>query len=210
MGAKIGCHIPAAGGYAAMVERARSIGADTFQYFTRNPRGGAVRAYDGADVQMALQGMRESNMTAIVAHAPYTLNPCAVNPRARSFAQQAFCDDLQRLQEFPMALYNLHPGCHVGQGIAEGLDRLVEFLRDNVPEDCQTVILLETMAGKGSELGGDFSQLRYVIDRVWACAWIPATCSMRAMMCAILAPCWTRLIGKSALPGSRSSISTIA
>ena len=166
MGAKIGCHIPAAGGYAAMVERARSIGADTFQYFTRNPRGGAVRAYDGADVQMALQGMRESNMTAIVAHAPYTLNPCAVNPRARSFAQQAFCDDLQRLQEFPMALYNLHPGCHVGQGIAEGLDRLVEFLRDNVPEDCQTVILLETMAGKGSELGGDFSQLRYVIDRV--------------------------------------------
>ena len=105
-------------------------------------------------------------MTAIVAHAPYTLNPCAVNPRARSFAQQAFCDDLQRLQEFPMALYNLHPGCHVGQGIAEGLDRLVDFLRDNVPEDCQTVVLLETMAGKGSELGGDFSQLRYVIDRV--------------------------------------------
>ena len=166
MGVKIGCHIPAAGGYTAMVERALSIGADTFQYFTRNPRGGAVRAYDEADMRQALQKMRAGNIEVVVAHAPYTLNPCAIHARAQEFAQYAFRDDLQKLQAFPQAMYNLHPGCHVGQGIEAGLDRLVEFLRENVPEGCETTILLETMAGKGSELCGDFAQLRYVMDRV--------------------------------------------
>ena len=133
MGVKIGCHIPAAGGYTAMVERALSIGADTFQYFTRNPRGGAVRAYDEADMRQALQKMRAGNIEVVVAHAPYTLNPCAIHARAQEFAQYAFRDDLQKLQAFPQAMYNLHPGCHVG---------------------------------KGSELCGDFAQLRYVMDRV--------------------------------------------
>ena len=166
MDVKIGCHIPAAGGYTAMVERALSIGANTFQYFTRNPRGGAVRAYDEVDMQEALQKMRAENIEVVVAHAPYTLNPCAVNARAREFAQYAFRDDLQKLEAFPLAMYNLHPGCHVGQGVEAGLDRLVEFLRENVPEGCKTTILLETMAGKGSELCGDFSHLHYVIDRV--------------------------------------------
>ena len=166
MGVKIGCHIPAAGGYTAMVERALSIGADTFQYFTRNPRGGAVRAYDEADMRQALQKMRAGNIELVVAHAPYTLNPCAIHARAQEFAQYAFRDDLQKLQAFPQAMYNLHPGCHVGQGIEAGLDRLVEFLRENVPEGCETTILLETMAGKGSELCGDFAQLRYVMDRL--------------------------------------------
>mgnify|MGYP002564595369 CR=1 FL=1 len=166
MGVKIGCHIPAAGGYTAMVERALSIGADTFQYFTRNPRGGAVRAYDEADMRQALQKMRAGNIEVVVAHAPYTLNPCAIHARAQEFAQYAFRDDLQKLQAFPQAMYNLHPGCHVGQGIEAGLDRLVEFLRENVPEGCETTILLETMAGKGSEVGGRFEELRAIIDRV--------------------------------------------
>ena len=94
MGVKIGCHIPAAGGYTAMVERALSIGADTFQYFTRNPRGGAVRAYDEADMRQALQKMRAGNIELVVAHAPYTLNPCAIHARAQEFAQYAFRDDL--------------------------------------------------------------------------------------------------------------------
>ena len=117
-------------------------------------------------VRQALQKMRAGNIELVVAHAPYTLNPCAIHARAQEFAQYAFRDDLQKLQAFPQAMYNLHPGCHVGQGIEAGLDRLVEFLRENVPEGCETTILLETMAGKGSELCGDFAQLRYVMDRL--------------------------------------------
>ena len=162
----IGFHVPAAGGYAAMVDRAAAAGANTFQYFTRNPRGGAVRAHDEADMQAANRKMREYGMGNIVAHAPYTLNPCAADENTLKFAYMAFKDDLARIQGMPNAMYNLHPGCHVGQGIERGLEKLAAFLNDCIPDGFQNWVLLETMAGKGSELGGTFDQLKWVIDHV--------------------------------------------
>jgi len=162
----IGFHVPATGGYAAMVERAAAAGANTFQYFTRNPRGGAVRAHDEADMQAANQKMREFGMKRIVAHAPYTLNPCAAEEKTLKFAYMAFQDDLSRIAGMPNVMYNLHPGCHVGQGIERGLEKLAEFLNECIPDGFENWVLLETMAGKGSELGGDFAQLKWVIDRV--------------------------------------------
>ena len=162
----IGCHLSSAKGFGAMGKEALKIGADTFQFFTRNPRGGAAKALDTEDASR-LQALLETNSFApLVAHAPYTLNPCAASEDLRQFAQQTMADDLARLEHLPGNYYNFHPGSQVKQGAEAGIARIAE-VRDRVlwPE-CQTTVLLETMAGKGTEVGRSFEELRAIIDQV--------------------------------------------
>ena len=166
MGVKIGCHIPAAGGYTAMVERALSIGADTFQYFTRNPRGGRAKDIDPDDVTAFLAYAAEHHFATILAHAPYTLNPCAQKEETLQFARQTMADDLKRMEYTPHQFYNFHPGCHVGQGDEVGIDLIAQTVNEAMFDGMTTTVLLETMAGKGSEIGGRFEELRDILDAV--------------------------------------------
>lgn len=161
-----GSHISSAGGYCAMARQAEKLGANTFAFFTRNPRGGSVKALDEADAAAFCERVRELGLGKLVAHAPYTYNLAAAKPELREFAVNAMREDLDRLEYTPGHYYNFHPGSHVGQGsdagvalIAEGLDRVLEPGRS-------TLVLLETMAGKGSEVGRTFEELRAIIDRV--------------------------------------------
>ena len=170
---KIGCHLSSSGGYLAMGQTAESIDANVFQFFTRNPRGGAARPVDKADVAAFLAFAAEKGIGPILAHAPYTLNACSADPKIREFARSTFADDLERLELTPGALYNFHPGSHVGQGAEKGIEliaeMLVEVLSDFKKKHGQlpsTTILLETMAGKGSEVGRNFAELRSIIDAV--------------------------------------------
>ena len=164
---RIGCHISAAGGYLAMGRRAAALGADTFAFFTRNPRGGAAKPADPADAAAFRAFCAERDIGALVAHAPYTLNPCAKEPRVLAFAEQALAEDLQRMETYtPGQLYNLHPGSHVGQGVQVGIGRLSALLNALLQPEMTTTVLLETMAGKGSEVGGRFEELAEVIGRV--------------------------------------------
>ena len=166
---KIGCHLSSAGGYLAMGQTAASIGANVFQFFTRNPRGGAAKPIDKQDVKAFLAYAAENGIGPILAHAPYTLNAAGAEDRVREFAEATMADDLKRLELTPGALYNFHPGSHVGQGAEKGIelisDMLVRILKGfgGVPS---TTILLETMSGKGSEVGRDFGEVRAIIDRV--------------------------------------------
>ena len=162
----IGCHLSASKGYLAMGHEALSIGADTFQYFSRNPRGGNAKAFDANDASALIAFMNEHHFAPVVTHAPYTLNPCAANPDALDFARRALREDLTRLEFFPGALYNLHPGSHVGQGVSAGIDRIAETLNAAMQDGLHTTVLLETMAGKGSEIGSTFEELRAIIDRI--------------------------------------------
>ncbi len=159
----IGCFLSISKGYRHMAATARSIGANTFQYFTRNPRGGSVRAFDAQDAagMMAMTG----DFAPILAHAPYTLNPCAA-AATLDFAHRALAEDIQRLEFFPAPFYNLHPGSHVGQGIETGIEKIAASLNGAMFPGMRTTVLLETMAGKGSEVGGRFEHLREIIDRV--------------------------------------------
>jgi len=160
----IGCHLSTAGGFRAMGETALSIGANTFQFFTRNPRGGAARAIDPADLEALRALMREHAFPCVLAHAPYTLNACSAAERTREFAREAMADDLARMEQLPGNFYNFHPGSHVGQGTEAGIRLIIEML-DAVMRPAQhTTVLLETMAGKGSEVGGRFEELRAIID----------------------------------------------
>ncbi len=161
---RIGCHISSAGGYEAMGRRADSLGANTFAFFTRNPRGGAAKEIDPADVEAFLAFCREKDIDRIVAHAPYTLNPCAEKENVRQFAYTAFADDLRRMEYTPGQYYNFHPGSHVGQGIDVGIAKICEVLNAVLFPEMTTTVLLETMAGKGSEVGGRFEELRAIID----------------------------------------------
>jgi deoxyribonuclease-4 len=145
---------------------ALSIGANTFQFFTRNPRGGKARAIDGADADALLALMRENGFGKIIAHAPYTLNCCAADAHIRSFALETMADDLKRMEFLPGNYYNFHPGSHVGQGSETGVSLIADALNAVLRPKQSTVVLLETMAGKGSEVGGNFSELRAIIDRV--------------------------------------------
>lgn len=163
---RIGCHISAAGGYLAMGKRAEALGANTFAFFTRNPRGGASKALDEDDVAAFLAHARECGIDALVAHAPYTLNPCAEKPNVREFARQAFREDLARMEHTPGHCYNFHPGSHVGQGVAVGIEKITEILNEALFPEMRTTVLLETMAGKGSEVGGRFEELRAILDGV--------------------------------------------
>ncbi len=162
---RIGCHISAAGGYLAMGQRAHRLGGNTFAFFTRNPRGGAAKAADPADAEAFLAFCREHDIDRLVAHAPYTLNPCAEKQNVRDFALLAFREDLRRMELTPGQYYNFHPGSHVGQGVETGIAKIAEVLDQVLFPEMTTTVLLETMAGKGSEVGGTFEQLRQIIDR---------------------------------------------
>ena len=163
---RIGCHISSAGGYLAMAKRAEALGANTFAFFTRNPRGGSAKPIEEADIAAFHAECARAGIDRLVAHAPYTLNPCAAKPQVAEFAHMAFSDDLQRMEHTPGQFYNFHPGSHVGQGIDAGIEKIAALLNVVLFPGMTTTVLLETMAGKGSEVGGRFEQLRAIIDRV--------------------------------------------
>ena len=162
----IGCHLSAAKGFAAMGETAAAIGANTFQFFTRNPRGGAAKKIDQNDVNRFIKLAGENQFGVLLAHAPYTLNAAAKNPEVRRFAFEAMADDLKRMEFIPHNYYNFHPGSHVGQGIRIGIKKIAALLNEIMTEDQTTTVLLETMSGKGSEIGSRFEELRDIIDHV--------------------------------------------
>ena len=178
---KIGCHLSSSGGYLAMAQTAVSIGANVFQFFTRNPRGGATKPVDKSDVAAFLKYADENGIGPILAHAPYTLNAAGAEPRVREFAEEVMVDDLKRLELTPGAMYNFHPGSHVGQGAEKGIELIASHLNRVFTRVCKdlsisesgesvkrrglsTVVLLETMAGKGSEVGRNFEEVRAIID----------------------------------------------
>ncbi|MEY8428804.1 deoxyribonuclease IV [Lachnospiraceae bacterium 46-15] len=162
----IGSHISSSKGYAAMGRQAVKLGADTFAFFTRNPRGGSAKAIQQADVGKYLEIAKEHKFAPIVAHAPYTLNACAAKEEIRIFAREMFADDLKRMEYTPGQYYNFHPGSHVGQGAEKGIEWIADMLNENLKPEQSTTVLLETMAGKGSEVGKNFEELRAIIDRV--------------------------------------------
>lgn len=162
----IGCHLSSAKGYAQMARDAESIGANTFQFFTRNPRGGKAKEIDPADVAEFASLAEGVGIECFLAHAPYTLNPAAKKPETRQFALEVLADDLKRMETTPGQMYNMHPGCHVGQGPEEGVRLIADALNRVLAEDQSTLLLLETMAGKGTEIGGTFEELAQIIDRV--------------------------------------------
>lgn len=149
-----------------MGKAALTIQADTFQFFTRNPRGGAVRTLDTEDMAALVHLQKEAGFVPLVAHAPYTLNACGAESRVREFAREAMHEDLKRLEHLPGNLYNFHPGSHVGQGIARGVEFIAELLNELLDGVQSTTVLLETMAGKGSEVGGRFEELRDILGMV--------------------------------------------
>lgn len=162
----VGCHLSSSAGYTHMLEEAVSINANTFQFFTRNPRGGKAKDIDENDVRHFLENSPKNNINIILAHAPYTLNPCSKDEKVREFAHMVFKDDLMRMEYTPNQLYNFHPGSHVGQGAEIGIDLISKQLNSVLWEDMTTTVLLETMAGKGSEIGSKFEELRQIIDLV--------------------------------------------
>ncbi len=162
----IGCHLPSSKGYENMAKDAISIGANTFQFFTRNPRGGKAKAIDQADISSFLSIWNDNQYGKIVAHSPYTLNPCSADTKIRDFAYMIMADDLARMEYTPGNYYNFHPGSHVGQGMEAGIQKIAEIMNDIMMSGQNTVVLLETMAGKGTEVGGRFEELREIIDRV--------------------------------------------
>ena len=162
----IGCHLSASDGFLAMGKTALSIGANTFQFFTRNPRGSKAKAIDPADVAAFLALAAEHGFGTLVAHAPYTINPCSKDERTREFARMTLADDLKRMEHIPGNVYNFHPGSHTGQGMEAGIGQIAETLNAILTPDIRTTVLLETMSGKGSEVGSRFEELREIIDRV--------------------------------------------
>ncbi len=162
----IGCHLSTSKGYAHMVKEAIAIGGNTFQFFTRNPRGGKAKAIDEKDIAAFLTLAKENQFVTILAHAPYTLNACSADERTRQFAWEVMADDLRRMEYTPHNYYNFHPGSHVGQGIEAGIDLIAEMLNQIMQPQQNTIVLLETMAGKGSEVGSTFAEIRQIIDKV--------------------------------------------
>ena len=162
----IGNHTSSSKGYAAMGRQIVKNGGNTFAFFTRNPRGTNAKAIDPADVAKFQEIAREHEFGKIVAHAPYTLNACAAKENLRDFARNTFSDDLKRMEATPGNYYNFHPGSHVGQGIEVGIQKIAEVLNAVLTEEQTTTVLLETMAGKGSEVGSHFQELRAIMDLV--------------------------------------------
>lgn len=162
----IGCHLSAAKGFEAMGKEAVKIGANTFAFFTRNPRGGKSKAMDENDAQRLLEIMSNHGFGKLVAHAPYTLNPCSSTQKVREFARIAMSEDLQKMEYLPGNYYNFHPGSHTGQGVEKGIEMIAALLNEVLTENMTTVVLLESMAGKGSEVGGRFEELAEIINRV--------------------------------------------
>ena len=163
---RIGCHLSSSKGFLAMGREAVKIEANTFQFFTRNPRGGSARALDLDDIANYLSFAEENGIGSILAHAPYTLNACAKDEGLREFAFHTMQDDLRRLEHLPEVMYNFHPGSHVSQGTEKGIELIAEHLNRLFEEEFSTMVLLETMAGKGSEVGRSFEELRAIIDKV--------------------------------------------
>jgi len=162
----IGCHLSSSQGYYAMGQTALELGADTFQFFTRNPRGGKAKDLDPADAERLMELGREHKFAKIIAHAPYTLNPCSQTPKTRDFAALVMADDLRRLEYTPGQYYNFHPGSHTGQGVEAGTALICALLNQLLKKEQTTTVLLETMAGKGSEIGGSFEELKAIWDGV--------------------------------------------
>lgn len=162
----IGSHISASGGFAEMGKTALKLGADTFAFFTRNPRGGKAKDIDEKDVAALQRIMDEHNFGPLVAHAPYTMNLCSNKADIRKFAKDMFADDMKRMEYLPGNYYNFHPGSHVGQGVETGIDYIVEAMNEVLFPEMKTMVLLEGMAGKGSEIGRNFEELRAIIDKV--------------------------------------------
>lgn len=163
---RIGCHLSVSKGFYNMGKDALSIGADTMQFFTRNPRGSKAKPIDPEDVEKFLDFCGENNIGSFLAHAPYTLNPCSSNPETRQFALDTMRDDLTRLSHLPECMYNFHPGSHTGQGADAGIEQIAELLNTIITGEQTTVILLETMSGKGSEVGRSFEELAAIIEKV--------------------------------------------
>lgn len=162
----IGCHLSSSKGYLHMGQEAVQINANTFQFFTRNPRGGTAKEIDIKDVADFLALAKEHNFCKILAHAPYTLNASAASDATREFARNTMADDLRRMEYTPGSMYNFHPGSHVQQGIEEGIRLISEMLNEILWPEMTTLVLLETMSGKGSEVGGKFEEIREIIDRI--------------------------------------------
>ena len=162
----IGCHLSSSDGFLAMGNTALSIEADTFQFFTRNPRGSKAKAIDEADAKALLELMEIHNFPVILAHAPYTLNPCSATEKTREFARLTMEDDLKRMEYTPGQLYNFHPGSHTGQGAEKGIEEIAALLNELLKPEQTTTVLLETMAGKGSEVGRTFEELAAILKKV--------------------------------------------
>lgn len=163
---QIGCHLSASKGYYAMGKEAKNINANTFQFFTRNPRGGKAKEINPTDVEKYLSFANENGINHILAHAPYTLNAASADPALREFAENTMADDLIRMEYTPGNCYNFHPGSHVGQGAEVGIAFISDMLNTILTPEQNTTVLLETMAGKGSEIGRSFEELREILDRV--------------------------------------------
>ncbi|MGI6591607.1 MAG: deoxyribonuclease IV [Eggerthellaceae bacterium] len=159
----IGCHLSSSKGYLHMAEDARSIGADTFQFFTRNPRGGRAKPLDPDDIAAFRE---KGGIKRFMAHAPYTLNPASTKPKVVDFCRTVLADDLVRMEATPHQLYNMHPGSHVGQGAEAGIDQIASVINEVLKPEQTTTLLLETMAGKGTEIGRSFQELQSIIDRI--------------------------------------------
>ncbi len=162
----IGCHLSSTKGFEAMGKQAVKIGANTFQFFTRNPRGSKAKAINPEDVNKLIELMKEHQFAKVLAHAPYTLNPCSADENTREFARITLKDDLERMEYLPGNLYNFHPGSHVKQGTEIGINQIAKLLNEILWEEQQTIVLLETMAGKGTEIGRNFEELRSIIEKV--------------------------------------------
>lgn len=162
----IGCHLSSSKGYKHMGQEALSIGANTFQFFTRNPRGSKAKKMDVQDAQALVDLTQQHNFAPIIGHAPYTLNPCAADLHVREFAHMVMAEDLANLEYLPGVLYNFHPGNHVGQGIEAGIELVAELLNASLRPQQHTLVLLETMSGKGTEVGSSFEEIAAILDRV--------------------------------------------
>ena len=163
---KIGCHLSSSGGYLAMGKEAVRIGANAFQFFTRNPRGGQAKPLDLDDIRAFEEYRKEKGIVSVLAHAPYTMNACAKDEGLREFARNTMADDIMRLNHIEGALYNFHPGSHVQQGAEVGIQLIADMLNSVLSKEQTTIVLLETMSGKGSEVGRSFEEIRAIIDKV--------------------------------------------
>ncbi len=162
----IGAHLSVSKGYMAMAREALAMGANTFAFFTRNPRGGRAKAMDNNEIREFNNFLRENKFAKLVAHGPYTLNPASASVETREFALEILKEDLEKMELFPNNYYNIHPGSHVKQGCEKGIELIADILNQVLREDMTSVVLLETMAGKGTEIGSNFQEIRSIIDRV--------------------------------------------
>ena len=163
---KIGCHLSISGGFLAAAKTITKLGGNTYQYFSRNPQGGKAKPWNQADFEAFMEYSKANGIEVLLCHAPYTLNACSANPDTREFARICFKSDIEMLENFPNALYNFHPGSHTGQGVEVGVEQIAEILNEVLYPEMKTTVLLETMAGKGSEIGRSFEEIADIISKV--------------------------------------------